>query len=415
MRAMIARFFWLCLLAWQLAAQAVEGRVLDAASRQPVAGAIVTAAGRATTTDAEGRYNLAVAASQVHARGIGFGRVSANVEARMAQAPDLLLPALRPKALYLSAYGIGDKGLREAALRLLAETELNALVIDMKGDSGLVPYPSKVAQATLCGARSVTTVHDMAALVGSLKQSGAYLIARIVAFKDNLLAEAHPEWSVRREDGALFRDNEHMAWIDPSQREAWTYLLDLAEEAAAIGFDEIQFDYVRFPDSREVRFAQPNNAANRVAAITGFLLAARARLLPYNVFLAADVFGYTAWNSDDTQIGQDLPAVAAAVDYVSPMLYPSGFQFGIPDYPNPVEHPAQIVQRTLLRATARTGGNPLRLRPWLQAFRDYAFDRRPFDADEIRAQIDGAESAGSNGWMLWNPRNDYSAVGMRAR
>lgn len=412
---MIARLFWLCMLSWHLGAQPIEGRVLDAVSRQPIAGAIVTAAGQSTITGADGSYRLPTAARQVHARSIGFGRATIDLADRIAQAPDLLLPALRPKALYLSAYGIGDKSLREAALQLLTDTELNALVIDMKGDSGLVPYPSKVPQAALYGARSITTVHDMADLVARLKASGTYLIARIVAFKDDRLAEAHPEWSVRRADGTLFRDNEHMAWIDPSQREAWTYLLDLAEEAAALGFDEIQFDYVRFPDSRGLRFAQPNTAINRVAAITGFLQAARARLLPYNVFLAADLFGYTAWNSDDTQIGQDLPAIAKVVDYVSPMLYPSGFQFGIPEYPNPVEHPAQIVRRTLLRAAQRTGHNPLRLRPWLQAFRDYAFDRRPFDADEIRAQIEAAESAGSDGWMLWNPRNDYSAAGLRAR
>ncbi len=405
----------LCLfmLCWHLAAHAIEGRVLDGASRLPIPGAIVTVGGQATVTGADGSYRLPGAARLVQARCIGFGRGSVAVAEGAAQAPDLLLPALRPKALYLSAYGIGDAGLRDAALQLLSGTELNALVIDLKSDSGLVPYASQVVQTSRNGARSVTTVHDMPALVTRLKQDGVYLIARIVAFKDDRQADAHPEWSVRREDGTLFRDSEHLPWIDPTRREAWDYLLDLAEEAAAMGFDEIQFDYVRFPDSRGLRFGQPNTTTNRVAAISGFLQAARARLLPYNVFLAADVFGYTAWNSDDTEIGQDLLAVAAVVDYVSPMLYPSGFRFGIPGFPNPVEHPAQIVQRTLARAVARTGGSPLRFRPWLQAFRDYAFDRRLFDADEIRAQIEAAEAAGSDGWMLWNPRNDYSYGGLR--
>jgi hypothetical protein len=255
----------------------------------------------------------------------------------------------------------------------------------------------------------------MRVLAAMLKEQGIYLIARIVAFKDDLLAQAHPEWSVRTADGHLFHDREHFAWIDPFRREAWDYLLDLGEEAAAMGFDEIQFDYVRFPDSRDAVFSQPNTEANRVAAISGFLQAARGRLAPYNVFLAADIFGYTAWNSNDTYIGQDLAALSQAVDYLSPMLYPSGFQFGIPGTPEPVRQPHDIVLRTLRRAAARTGIAPLRFRPWLQAFRDYAFDRRPFDADEIRAQIDAAEQAGSDGWMLWNPRNSYTADGLRPR
>lgn len=127
-----------------------------------------------------------------------------------------------------------------------------------------------------------------------------------------------------------------------------------------MGFAEIQFDYVRFPHTHSLRFAQPKTEANRVAAITGFLQAVRQRLAPYGVFLAADLFGYTAWNTGDTEIGQDLPAIARVVDYVSLMLYPSGYQFGIPGVPDLMREPALIVQRTLQRAIARTGGNGLR-------------------------------------------------------
>lgn len=413
--APLRRLYLLCMLCLPFFAHAVEGLVVDAASGRPIAGAIVTVGNDTVLTTADGHYQLPAAARRVQARAIGYGRAEAVIAEGGGQAPALRLPALRPKALYLSVYGIGNAGLREAAVRLLGATELNALVIDIKGDRGLVPYPSKVAEATLCGARGVTTVRDMRALAATLKSQGIYLIARIVSFKDDLLAEAHPEWSVKTADGKVFRDREHFAWIDPFRREAWDYLLDLAQEAAELGFDEVQFDYVRFPDTRDLRFAQPNTEANRVAAIAGFLHAARQRLAPYNVFLAADTFGYTAWNTNDTDIGQDLPALLNAVDYVSPMLYPSGFQFGIPGVSNPIEHPYDIVRRTLQRAVARSGAAPLRFRPWLQAFRDYAFDRRLFDADEIRAQIDAAEAAGSDGWMLWNPRNAYDADGLHAQ
>lgn len=401
------------LLCCPLLTQALDGRVLDAASGRPVAGATVRAGAETAVTDDQGRYQLTGRPQRIVARAIGYARATVQPAAGAEPLPPLRLAPLRPKALYLSIYGIGDAGLREAALKLLGETELNALVIDVKGDRGLVPYPSKVMEAALCGARGVTTVRDMPAMVGRLKERGVYLIARIVAFKDDRLAETHPEWSVKTAEGKVFRDHEHFAWIDPFRREAWDYLLDLAEEAAAMGFDEIQFDYVRFPDSADLRFAQPSTEANRSATIAGFLQAARQRLAPHNVFLAADIFGYVAWNTNDTHIGQDLNAIAAVVDYISPMLYPSGFQFGIPGVPNPVQQPYAIVHRSLLRAIARTGLPPLRFRPWLQAFRDYAFDRRQFDSEAIRAQIDAAEAAGSDGWMLWNPRNAYTADGLQ--
>jgi hypothetical protein len=133
--------------------------------------------------------------------------------------------------------------------------------------------------------------------------------------------------------------------------------------------------------------------------------------VPYNVYLTVDIFGYVCWNLDDTGIGQRVVEIAPLVDYISPMLYPSGFQFGIPGYPNPVAHAQEIVRFSLDRALARTHVSPLRFRPWLQAFKDYAFDRRVFDAREVKRQVSAAEEFGSDGWMLWNPRNVYTGIG----
>lgn len=164
-----------------------------------------------------------------------------------------------------------------------------------------------------------------------------------------------------------------------------------------------------------MQFSQPNTEANRTRAITGFLDAARERLTRYNVFLAVDVFGYVCWNLDDTHIGQPLEAILPRVDYLSPMLYPSSFQFGIPGCPNPVAHVAEIVGRSLERVRERTHASPQRIRPWLQAFRDYAFDRREFGPALIEQQIRAAEAFGSNGWMLWNPRNVYPADLLQAQ
>lgn len=243
--------------------------------------------------------------------------------------------------------------------------------------------------------------------------TGIYTIARIVAFKDDRLASAQPELAVRRGDGSVFRDREGLAWTDPTAAEVRSYNVSIAREAAAAGFDEIQFDYGRLPDAKGILYGGPNTRGGRVAAIGGFLHDAREGFAEYNVFLAVDVFGYVCWNANDTGIGQQLESVAAAADYISPMLYPSSFQFGIPGYRNPVQHPHEIVRLSLERAFHRTQLPAVRFRPWLQAFRDYGFDRRSFAADELRSQISAAEAAGTNGWMVWNPRNGYEAGDFR--
>jgi hypothetical protein len=330
-------------------------------------------------------------------------------------AIELRLQPFHAKALYLTVYGVGSKVLRNNALSLLAETELNALVIDMKGDRGLIPYRSAIPLASAIGAQKIRTVDDIKGLVRSLKERGIYTIARIVVFKDNLLGTARPDLAVKTVNGEVWRDREHLIWMDASRKEVWEYNIQIAIEAAQNGFDEIQFDYLRFPDHKGLKFAVPNTEENRVGSIMGFLTEARNRLQPYNVFLSADIFGYVAWNYDDTQIGQRIDKLVPPVDYISLMLYPSGFQLGIPGYRNPVANSYKIVYLTMKKAQERTKLSSVHFRPWLQSFRDYAFDRRPFTGVEIREQIQAAEDFGAEGWMLWNPRNAYSSEGLKRK
>jgi len=392
----------------------VTGRVVDALTRAPIADAILTTGDKELRSDPQGLFVLDVSdADVVHVRAHGYVRADVALRALRTADAEVRLKPFRPKALYLSMYGVGDKKLRTAALALLETTELNALVIDLKGDRGLVPYHSAVALATQVGAQRVITISDLPALVTDLRQRGIYTIARIVVFKDSLLAVGRPALAVRKPDGSVFRDREGLAWTNPYSHDVWTYNINIAVEAAKAGFDEIQFDYVRLPDATGLAYEMPWIERNREAAIDGFLSEARTALTPLNVFLAADVFGYICWNIDDTKIGQKLEHLAGIVDYLSPMLYPSSFQFGIPGYRNPVEHPYQIVRLSLEHARQRTHLPPLRFRPWLQAFRDYAFGGRPFTAGEIKAQIKAAEDFGANGWMLWNAHNRYSAVDLK--
>ena len=429
------------------ARKAIEGyakkpiKVVDGLTKNPIQGALVTSGHEVERTDQDGMCYIKIERYKIAVRAPGYLRMEqkmtppqetksvsltpnaiylslremlrANIEQMINAPQEVKLLPFTPKALYLSFYGIGDRAIRESALELLQETELNALVIDVKGDRGMIPYRSAVALATEVGAQKIITVKDMRGLIESLREKGIYTIARIVVFKDNLLALKRHDLAVKTENERIWRDREDLAWVDPFKKEVWDYNIDIAIEAAQYGFDEIQFDYVRFPDTSPPQFSMPNTRENRVKAISGFLMEARKRLLPHNVFLSADIFGYVCWNLNDTNIGQTLEDLTSHVDYLSPMLYPSGFQHGIPGYRIPVTNPYEIVHLTLKRAQERTRLPSVRFRPWLQAFRDYAFDRRYFDDKEIRDQINAGEKFGSHGWMLWNPQNIYTRAGLK--
>jgi hypothetical protein len=393
-------------------ADALSGvRVVDQSTGQAVEGATVVLDGKILAADDQGNFPVSKGGGKLGVKAPGYNRVEQTLTDPLPQGlSEVRLAPMTPKALYLSFYGVGSKALRDPALKMLEETELNALVIDVKGDRGMIPYRSSVPLSAEVGGQRIITVRDMDGLMASFKEKGIYTIARIVVFKDDLLATARPDLAVKTPAGGLWRDREKLAWVDPFRKEVWNYNIQIAEEAAKLGFDEIQFDYVRFPDSRSPRFSQPSTEEGRVQAIAGFLKEAKARLAPYNVFVAADIFGYVCWNLNDTDIGQKLDPIASAVDYLSPMLYPSGFQFGIPGYRNPVQNPYEIIYLSLKKAQERTKISSVRFRPWLQAFKDYAFDRRQFNGKELRDQISASEKFGAQGWMLWNPVNQYTTA-----
>ena len=255
------------------------------------------------------------------------------------------------RAAYLTYYGIGDKVIRERVLELVARTELNAVVIDTR-------------------------------------------------------------------TGKPWTDRENLAWVDPFREENWDYLIAVAKEAVAKGFDEVQFDYVRFPTDGKLsaaKYSQANNSQTRLPAIAAFLARARRELAPLGVFVAADVFGYTAFNENDTDIGQRVEELAAHLDYICPMVYPSGYHRGIPGVRNPVAQPYEIVKESVRLTRKRAAPAPTVVRPWLQDFKDYAFDKRIFGVAEIKAQLRGAKDGGAVGYMLWNPKNDYTGAALRQK
>lgn len=385
-----------------------EGRVVDAASGMPIPDATVTIGERVLRSDAEGRFARPSSTERILVRAAGYRAANSTAAEVEAAGGTVRLTAFMPRALYLSVYGIGARSLREGALALIRRGFANALVVDVKGDRGIVPYPSAVPLVPIAGARQITTIPKLAALVERLHQEGVYAIARIVVFKDNPLATAREDLAVHRRNGEVFRDGEGLAWTDPFLSEVREYNIAIATEAAAAGFDEIQFDYVRFPDvAAQLRFAHEPDGAARRRAIEDFLREARERLARFNVFVSVDIFGYVCWNTNDTGIGQQLETIAQLADYLCPMLYPSSFQFGIPGYRDPVSHPYEVVWLTLENGRRRVNLPSNRFRPWIQGFRDYAFHRGAFGTEQVEAQIRAAQEFGSDGWMLWNPQNRY--------
>jgi hypothetical protein len=395
----------------------VTGRVLDP-ERKPLEGASVVAGGAEHRTDTEGAFGIhgVPVSAPLLVKMPGFEK--AVVEPRKGAVEVVLKPRV-VKAAYLTYFGVGDRGIRNRVLDLAARTELNAVVIDVKGDRGWIVYRTEIAEALAAGAQGPATLRDFDGLMADLKARGVYTIARIVTFKDNVLATARPELAViDTRTGRPWTDNERLAWVDPFREEVWDYNLAIAREAVRRGFDEVQFDYVRFPTDGRLtlaRYARPNTRETRLPAIAGFLERARRELGPLGAFVAADVFGYTAFNENDTDIGQRIEELVPHLDFVSPMVYPSGYHRGIPGYRNPVEHPYEVVHESVRLIRKRAAHAPVRVRPWLQDFRDYAFDRRVFGVPEIRAQIKGADDAGAVGFMLWNPRNDYTAAALRPK
>jgi hypothetical protein len=395
----------------------VSGQILDD-TRASLEGASIVIGGVEHRTDAQGKFTVEghPPDATLLVKRPGYAKV--KIEPTKEPIEVVMKPQMI-KAAYLTYYGVGSKEIRGRVLDLAARTEINAVVIDVKGDRGWIVYKTEVPQALAVGAQGPGTLKNFDELMADFKARGIYTIGRIVTFKDNILSHGRPDLAITdTHSGKPWIDRENLGWVDPLREEVWRYNVAIAREAVARGFDEIQFDYVRFPTDGKLgaaKYAGPVNKGTRLPAIAGFLGMARRELGPLGVYVAADVFGYTAFNDNDTDIGQRIEELAPHLDYFCPMVYPSGYHVGIPGYRNPVQHPYEIVHESVRLIRQRSASQKVRVRPWLQDFKDYAFDKRIFGVTEIRAQIKGADDAGAVGWMLWNPRNDYTAGALRQK
>jgi len=335
---------------------------------------------------------------------------------------------IKVKAIYLTGVSAGNNKVIDHVIDLANTTELNAVVIDIK-EGGLVNYKSDVPEVK--SNKLYTAYYDAQRVVKKLHDNNIYVIGRIVCFRDNGLATKRADLAIKRPNGTLWREGKMGAWTNPYNNVVWKYNIDIANEAVDKGFDEIQFDYVRFPTARESEVDYGKSAPSKVDAICGFLKAAGKELREgKGALVSADVFGIICESRRDGEaIGQDLEKIGKDIDYVCPMVYPShyanaskgvmgngygqtinGVLFTAPDL-----KPYEVVYNTLIKAKERiskTEGYRAKVRPYLQDFTaSYIRDKNYYQVygpTQVRQQIKAVYDAGYEEWILWNGNNVYS-------
>lgn len=321
---------------------------------------------------------------------------------------------VKVKGIYVSGPVAGTAKMDEL-IDLVDRTELNAMVIDVKNDEGKVTYKMQSEQVQELDA-SIGYISDISGLVKKCKEKDIYLIARIVAFRDPYLAEKKPEWAVHDENGEVFRDKNGMAWVNPYRQEVWDYLVEIALQAAADGFDEVQFDYIRFSTDireEEVDYGPEAEKTDKVEIITEFTKYLNRKLRPCGVYVAADVFGTVIDNETDQKIvGQDYVAMAENMDYICPMVYPSHYYNGaygitVPDA-DPYATIYAAASSSVRQLEKADRENQAHVRLWLQSFTaSWVPNHISYGPRQIREQIKGAYDAGYEEWILWNAAVNY--------
>lgn len=329
--------------------------------------------------------------------------------------PAVVAPREKPpqqtvKGVYLTAYSANNPKKLDEIIKLIDTTELNAVILDIKDYTGYVLYDSQIPLVKNLHTKKVL-LKDPAAIIKKLHDHTIYVLARQTVFQDPVLAAAKPAWAIKDIGGGVWRDNKGLSWVDATRKEVWKYNFDIAREAAAFGFDEINFDYVRFPsDGNMSRVAYAMNGQKKYQIMGEFYKNLGEELADEPVWLSLDMFGLTmeATSTNDLSIGQRIVDAVAHVDYISPMMYPSHYPPGHLKLKNPADNPTAVFEHGMLLGMPKFAGTRARVRPWIQAFNLGAV----YDGAKIRAQINAIEKFTDAGWLMWNASNRYTSAGL---
>ena len=326
------------------------------------------------------------------------------------------------KAIYVTSWSTTKEDYIDHAIDMAKNTEINSVVIDVKDWSGYVAYDTKVPEVEKYNAKSIR-IKDIVSLIQRLHEEGIYVIARITVFQDPRLAEARPDLAVHSKSklafvplslSSLWLDKSGLAWIDPAAKESWDYNIAIAKDTLKQGFDEINFDYVRFPsdgDLKDMSFSCWNESISKHLVIKEFFKQLRQELP--DVKLSIDLFGLSTISYDDLGVGQIIEDAFEYFDYVCPMVYPSHYAEGFLGYQNPADYPYEVIKSSMESALRRLSAynqiqkRNVQLRPWLQDFSLGAI----YDAEMVRSEIEAVYDVTKDnfrGFMLWNSSNIYT-------
>jgi hypothetical protein len=325
-------------------------------------------------------------------------------------------PSTEPiKGIYVTAHSAGGSRM-ESLLKLVDDTELNSMVIDVKDDNGYITYPTTTPELLEIGTAK-KYISDITELMETLKKHEIYPIARIVVFKDTVLSVKRPELSFLQPDGTIWKNGRGESFVNPYRQEVWEYNVALAKEAAKLGFKEIQFDYVRFPEGFENRadtLTFNKTEQSRVDAVAGFVKYAREQLEPLGVRVSVDIFGYAASVPAAEGIGQDFVKISNDVHVISPMIYPSHYSTGWFNQKTPDRSPYETIKGAMddtHEKLLNTGELKPIIRPWIQDFTASWLGKGnyvKYGKVEVEAQIKALSDSGVTEYLLWNAGNKYT-------
>jgi hypothetical protein len=313
------------------------------------------------------------------------------------------------RALYVNRFaGQSTKRMRQL-IQIADETEINAFVIDLKDEFGLNYVPANAEFRRNAGTSG--TIRDLPGLLDTLRAHKILPIARLVVFKDSVTARVHPEWTIRRQDGSVWRDKKSLAWVNPYHHELWDYNIGVAEELAKMGFGEIQFDYIRFPEpypSLPTQVFPDNKGVAKPDVLAAYLKEANARLDKVGVRTTADIFGLVTTVGGPLEVGQWWEKLSPVTDVLLPMVYPSHYPRGSFNLPSPNAAPYETLKIALCKARDRDAKigvkTPEHVRPYLQAF---TLGSPHYGPEQINAQKRATYDCGYDGWVLWSPGSKY--------
>ncbi len=325
------------------------------------------------------------------------------------------LPTPQPlRAFYMSSWTASSVTRRSAIIKQISETNINAVVIDIKDDTGRVSFLIDDPAIAQTGS-PVNRIRDIDALIAELHEKNIYVIGRISVFQDPYLAVHNPDWAIRSNStGGVWKDRKGLSFLSPTSRDVWEYIIALARASHERGFDEINFDYVRFPSDGIISdIAYPNiQGKTRADFLEDFFVYLGTEMKASNIPTSADLFGMTTTSRDDLGIGQVLERALPHFDYIAPMVYPSHYPKQFIGIANPASEPYRIVHYAMSSAVTRAkaiGYEPEKFRTWIQDFNLGA----TYTASMISDQITASETAGVTSWMVWDPSNTYTLAAYR--